>query len=183
MIMGKIPVLKETYLKQIVPALIKELNCKNVQVVPKIEKIVLNSRIDAGLDKAHIEQLVKEMGLISGQKPIVTKAKKSISNFKLRQGMPTGVKVTLRGNRMYDFLYRLINITLPVIRDFRGVSKKMDGSGNLNIGISDHTIFPEIKVETSNRQNVGLDIAIVTTAKDNKEALLLLEKFGMAFRK
>jgi len=181
--MGKIPVLKETYLKQIVPDLIKELGCKNVHVIPKIEKIVLNSRIDAGLDKAHIEQLVKEMGLISGQKPIVTKAKKSISNFKLRQGMPTGVKVTLRGNRMYDFLYRLINIALPVIRDFRGVSKKMDRYGNLNIGISDHTIFPEIKVETSNRQNVGLDIAIVTTAKDNKEALLLLEKLGMAFRK
>ena len=181
--MNKLPVLKEAYLKQIVPALMKELGCKNVHVVPKVEKVVLNSRIDAALDKAHVEQLVKEMGLISGQKPVVTRAKKSISNFKLRQGMPAGVKVTLRGNRMYGFLYRLINITLPVIRDFRGVSKKMDKCGNLNIGISDHTIFPEIKIETSNRQNVGLDIAIVTTTDDNKEALLLLEKLGMAFRK
>lgn len=183
MIMDKMPVLKEVYLKQVVPALIKELECKNVHVVPKVEKVVLNSRIDADLDKAHIEQLVKEMGLIAGQKPLVTKAKKSISNFKLRQGVPAGVKVTLRGNRMYDFLYRLINIALPVIRDFRGVSKKMDKHGNLNIGIADHTIFPEIKVETSNRQNVGLDIAIVTTTNCDKQALLLLEKLGMAFRK
>lgn len=181
--MDKVPVLKEMYLKQVVPALIKELECKNVHVVPKVEKVVLNSRIDADLDKAHIEQLVKEIGLIAGQKPLVTKAKKSISNFKLRQGVPAGVKVTLRGNRMYDFLYRLINIVLPVIRDFRGVSKKMDKHGNLNIGIADHTIFPEIKVETSNRQNVGLDIAIVTTTNCDKQALLLLEKLGMAFRK
>lgn len=181
--MKEIPVLKEFYLKQVVPALMKELDCKNIHVVPKIEKIVLNSRIDADLDKAHIEQLVKEMGLISGQKPLITKSRKSISNFKLRQGVPAGVKVTLRGNRMYDFLYRLINIALPVIRDFRGVSKKMDKHGNLNIGIEDHSIFPEIKIETSNRQNIGLDIAIVTTTNEDKKALLLLEKLGMAFRK
>ena len=181
--MSNMPVLKEFYLKQVVPALMKELGCKNVHVVPGVEKVVLNSRIDADLDKAHIEQLVKEIGLIAGQKPLITKAKKSISNFKLRQGVPAGVKVTLRGARMYDFLYRLINIALPVIRDFRGVSKKMDKRGNLNIGIADHTIFPEIKVETSNRQNIGLDIAIVTTTNEDKKALLLLEKLGMAFRK
>ncbi len=181
--MNKLPVLKEAYLNQVVPGLMKELGCKNVHVVPKIEKVILNSRIDANMDKAHIDQLVKELGLITGQKPLVTKAKKSISNFKLRQGMPAGVKVTLRGKRMYDFLYRLINIALPIIRDFRGVSKRMDKHGNLNIGIVDHTIFPEIKVETSNRQNVGLDIAIVTTTDDDKKALMLLEKLGMAFRK
>ena len=181
--MDKMPVLKEFYLKQVVPALEKDLGCANVHVVPKVEKVVLNSRIDSDLDKARIEQLVKEIGLIAGQKPLITRAKKSISNFKLRQGVPSGVKVTLRGNRMYDFLYRLINVALPVIRDFRGVSKKMDKCGNLNIGIADHTIFPEIKVETSNRQNIGLDIAIVTTADNDKDAALLLEKMGMAFIK
>lgn len=181
--MNRVPALKEFYLQKIVPALMKELGCENVHQVPKIEKVVLNSRIDANLDKTHIEQLVKEMGLIGGQKPLVTRAKKSISNFKLRQGMPAGVKVTLRGNRMYDFLYRLINIALPVIRDFRGISRKMDKYGNLNIGIEDHTIFPEIRIETSNRQNIGLDIAIVTTTSEDKAALLLLEKLGMAFRK
>lgn len=181
--MNKVPVLKEFYLGKVVPALMKELGCENVHQVPRVEKVVLNSRIRSDLDKAHIEQLVKELGLISGQKPLVTKAKKSISNFKLRQGMPAGVKVTLRGNRMYDFLYRLINIALPVIRDFRGVSRKMDKAGNLNIGVEDHTIFPEIRIETSNRQNIGLDIAIVTTTNKDKDALLLLEKLGMAFRK
>ena len=181
--MSTVPVLTEFYLKQVVPALMKESGYKNIHVGPRVEKVVLNSRIDAGLDKAHIEQLVKEIGLIAGQKPLITKAKKSVSNFKLRQGVPAGVKVTLRGARMYDFLYRLINIALPVIRDFRGVSRKMDKHGNLNIGIADHTIFPEIKIETSNRQNIGLDIAIVTTTESDKEALLLLEKLGMAFRK
>ncbi len=181
--MNQIPVLKDLYLNQVVPFLMKGYGFKNIHVVPKIEKVVLNSRIDSSLDKAHIEQLVKEIGLIAGQKPLITKARKSISNFKLREGMPTGVKVTLRGDRMYDFLYRLINVALPVIRDFRGVSKKMDKRGNLNIGISDHTIFPEIKVETSNRQNIGLDVAIVTNANNDKDALLLFEKLGMAFRK
>lgn len=181
--MKQVPVLKEFYLKQVVPSLMKECSFKNIHDVPKVEKIVLNSRIDSGLDKSHIEQLVKEIGLIAGQKPLITKAKKSISNFKLREGMSAGVKVTLRGDRMYDFLYRLINVALPVIRDFRGVAKKMDKQGNLNIGIVDHTIFPEIKIETSNRQNVGLDIAIVTNVSKDSDALLLLEKLGMAFRK
>ena len=181
--MKQAPVLKEFYLKQIVPSLMKEYGFENIHDVPKVEKVVLNSRIDSGLDKAHIEQLVKEIGLIAGQKPLITKAKKSISNFKLREGMSAGVKVTLRGDRMYDFLYRLINVALPVIRDFRGVAKKMDKQGNLNIGIADHTIFPEIKIETSNRQNIGLDIAIVTNVSKDSDALLLLEKLGMAFRK
>lgn len=181
--MEQVPLLKDIYLKQVVPALIKEYGYKNIHVVPQVEKVVLNSRIDASAEKAYIEQLVKEIGAISGQKPLITRAKKSISNFKVRQGMPLGVKVTLRGKRMYDFLYRLINIALPVIRDFRGVSKRMDHHGNLNIGIVDHSIFPEIKIETSNRQNIGMDIAIVTTAHTDKECLSLLEGLGMAFRK
>lgn len=181
--MKAMPVLKEQYLKKVVPELTKSYGYKNIHRVPCVEKVVLNSRINSSADKSAIEQLIKEIGLIAGQKPVTTRAKKSISNFKLRQGMPTGVKVTLRGVRMYEFLYRLINIALPVIRDFRGVSKRMDRSGNLNIGIEDHTIFPEIKVETSNRQNIGLDIAIVTTADTDKEGLSLLEALGMAFRK
>ena len=176
-------VLKDLYEQQVVPALEKELEIKNIHRVPKLEKIVLNSRIDAEADKAHVEQLVKEIGLIAGQKPLLIKAKKSISNFKLRQGMPSGVKATLRGKRMYDFLYRLIHIVLPVIRDFRGVSKRMDKRGNLNIGIEDHSIFPEIKIESSSRQNTGLDIAIVTTTDSDREALLLFQKLGMVFRK
>lgn len=176
-------VLKGLYEQQVVPALEKELDIKNIHRVPKIEKIVLNSRIDGGADKAHVESLIKEIGLIAGQKPLLIKARKSISNFKLRQGMPSGVKATLRGKRMYDFLYRLIHIVLPVIRDFRGVSKRMDKRGNLNIGIEDHLIFPEIKIESSSRQNTGLDIAIVTTADGDREALLLLQKLGMVFRK
>jgi large subunit ribosomal protein L5 len=181
--MKTVPALKDYYFKQVVPILKKQFGYKNIHVVPKVEKVVLNSRINADADKAHVEQLVKEMSLIAGQKPLITKAKKSISNFKLRQGIPTGVKVTLRGNRMYDFLYRLINIALPVIRDFRGVSKKMDRRGNLNVGIMDHTIFPEIKVESSSRQNIGMDIAVVTTARSDKEGLSLLEGLGVVFRK
>lgn len=181
--MKVVPALKEFYFTKIVHDLAKSMGLNNVHTVPFVEKVVLNSRIDANADKSQIEQLVKEIGLIAGQKPLITKAKVSISNFKLRQGVPNGVKVTLRGNRMYDFLYRLINVALPVIRDFRGVSKKMDRAGNLNIGIVDHTIFPEIKIETNNRQNIGLDIAIVTSAKNDKDALVLFEALGMAFRK
>ena len=177
------PRLKEDYKTRVEPLLEKQLGITNINHVPKLEKIVLNSRIDAEADKAHVEQLVKEIGLIAGQKPLLIKAKKSISNFKLRQGMPSGVKATLRGKRMYDFLYRLIHIVLPVIRDFRGVSKRMDKRGNLNIGIEDHSIFPEIKIESSSRQNTGLDIAIVTTTDSDREALLLLQKLGMVFRK
>ena len=180
--MEKVPVLKEHYMKQVVPTLKKEFGYKNIHTVPKVEKVVLNSRISAEAEKAHIEQLQKEIGLIAGQKPFLTRARKSVSNFKLRQGMPNGVKVTLRGARMYDFLYRLFNIALPVIRDFRGVSKRMDKRGNLNLGIADHTIFPEIRIESSNRQNVGLDIAIVTTAQTDKESMRLLEGLGIVFR-
>ncbi len=177
------PVLKEQYLKKVVPELVKRNKYKSLHEVPVLEKIVLNSGINANADKGSIEQLVKDMSLIAGQKPVITRARKSISNFKLRQGVPNGVKITLRGNRMYDFFYRLVSIALPVIRDFRGVAKRLDGAGNLNIGIQDHTIFPEIKIETTNRKNIGLDIAIVTSAKTDKEAVELLELIGMAFRK
>jgi len=174
-------VLKDHYLQQVVPELKKECGFTNIHQVPKLEKIVLNSRIKAEADKAYIEQLVKDMALITGQAPVVIKSKKSIANFKLRQGVPNGVKVTLRGNRMYQFLYRLINIVFPVILDFRGVSSHFDRNGNLTIGIKDHSVFPEIKT-SSNRINIGLDIAIVTTAHDSKDALLLLKKLGMVFR-
>lgn len=177
-----VPFSKELYEKQVVPALMEELHCKNVHCVPKMEKIVLNMRLNAEAEKAHVEQLIKELSLISGQKPLLIRAKKSISNFKLRKGMLIALKVTLRGNRMYEFWERLVHIVLPVIRDFRGVSKRMDKRGNLNIGIEDHSIFPEIKIESNSRKNDGLDIAIVTTAKNPQESLLLYQKLGMVFR-
>jgi large subunit ribosomal protein L5 len=177
-----VPFSKELYEKQVVHALMEELHCKNVHCVPKMEKIVLNMRLNAEAEKAHVEQLIKELSLISGQKPLLIRAKKSISNFKLRKGMLIALKVTLRGNRMYEFWERLVHIVLPVIRDFRGISKRMDKRGNLNIGIEDHSIFPEIKIESNSRKNDGLDIAIVTTAKNPQESLLLYQKLGMVFR-
>lgn len=177
-----VPVTKELYEKQVVPALKKELQCKNVHCVPKMEKIVLNVRLNAETEKAHVEQLIKELSLLSGQKPLLIQSRKNISNFKLRKGMLIALKVTLRGNRMYEFWERLVHIVLPVIRDFRGVSRRMDKRGNLNIGIEDHSIFPEIKIESNSRKNDGLDIAIVTTAKNAHESLLLYQKLGMVFR-
>jgi large subunit ribosomal protein L5 len=175
--------LKAYYFQQVVPELMKVRSYKNIHQVPKLEKIVLNSRINADEDKAYVEQLTKDMGLITGQKAIVRKAKKSVSNFKLRQGMPVGVQVTLRGARMHDFLFRLIHIVLPVVLDFRGVSRRMDKSGNLNIGVTDYSVFPEIKIQSTVRKNRGLDIAIVTSTDQDKEAFLLLEALGVVFRK
>lgn len=160
----------------------KSRGYKNCHEVPTIEKIVLNSSIGTDADKTWITEVQNDIGKIAGQQPVITKARKSISNFKLREGMPIGVKVTLRGDRMYDFLYRLLVVSLPRIRDFRGVSRKLDGSGNYNLGVSDHTIFPEINVE-GNRKNIGLDITIVTTADTDAEALELLTLMGIPFRK
>jgi large subunit ribosomal protein L5 len=181
--MVALPSLKEHYLKTVVPELIRRHGYSNLHEVPTIEKIVLNSGINAAADKATVEQLVKDMSMISGQKPLITRSKKSISNFKLRQGVPNGVKVTLRNRRMYEFFCRFVSIALPVIRDFRGVLKRLDGAGNINIGVQDYTIFPEIKIETTNRRSVGLDVAIVTTARTDREAVDLLELMGMAFKK
>ena len=150
--------------------------------VPKVTKIVLNSGVGSSNDKNVINDIAKDLGLITGQKPIITLSRLSISNFKLREGMPVGVKVTLRGNSMWEFLYRMITVALPLIRDFRGIGKKMDGLGNYTLGIADHTIFPEINVDT-HKHLVGMDISIVTTASNDDEGLELLTLLGMPFRK
>lgn len=177
-----VPELKKIYLEEVVPALMDKLGCSNVHQIPKIEKVVLNSSFGVELDKSGIEELRKDIASLSGQAPILVKAKVSVSNFKLRQGMPVGVKVTLRGNRMWDFLLRLIAIALPNIRDFRGVPPKLDGHGNYTLGINDHSIFPEIKVERQ-RVNTGLDICIVTSAESDSIAVELFKLLGMPFRK
>ncbi len=176
------PYLKKQYLEQIVPALIKSQGYKNVHQAPKIEKVVLNSAFGVEKDKAGIEDLRKDLAALSGQSPVVCKARISVSNFKTRLGMPVGMKVTLRGNLMWDFLLRLIAIALPNIRDFRGVPTRFDGNGNYTLGITDHSIFPEINVERQ-RTNVGLDICIVTSAKTDDEARELLSSLGIPFRK
>ena len=178
----KTPELKKVYQENVVPALMKELGYKNVHQVPKIEKIVLNSSFGAEMDKNGITDLRNDIANLAGQAPVIVKAKISVSNFKLRQGMPVGVKVTLRGNQMWEFLYRMIAISLPNIRDFRGVRSKLDGNGNYSLGITDHSIFPEIKVERQ-RVNTGMDISIVTTAQCDEDAVALLKGLGMPFRK
>jgi len=177
-----IPELKKIYIDEVAPALLKSRGLKNVHQVPKIEKVVLNSSFGAELDKNGIEELRKDMTALSGQAPIVIRAKMSVSNFKLREGMPVGIKVTLRGNVMLDFLLRLIAISLPNIRDFRGVPAKLDGSGNYTLGIIDHSIFPEINVERQ-RTNTGLYISIVTSANNDADGSELLKLLGMPFRK
>jgi large subunit ribosomal protein L5 len=176
--------LKETYTKTIVPALTKEFGYKNIMAVPRLEKICLNMGLGEASGNAKlIDPAVQEMALIAGQKPIVTKAKKSIAAFKLREGMAIGCTVTLRGDRMYEFLDRLVNVSLPRVRDFRGVSaKSFDGRGNYTMGIKDQLIFPEIdynKVEKSK----GMNICITTTAKTDAEGLALLKQLGMPFNK
>ncbi len=176
------PELKKIYLNEVVPALLKSQSYKNVHQVPKIEKVVLNSSFGVELDKNGVEELRKDMTSLSGQAPVVVRAKMSVSNFKLREGMPVGIKVTLRGNVMWEFLLRLIAVALPNIRDFRGVPSKLDGSGNYTLGITDHSIFPEINVERQ-RTNTGLDISIVTSANSDSEGTELLKLLGMPFRK
>jgi large subunit ribosomal protein L5 len=177
-----VPELKKIYLEEVVPALQKNCGFQNLHQVPKIDKVVLNSSFGVELDKNGIEELRKDITALSGQAPIVIKAKMSVSNFKLREGMPVGIKVTLRGNVMWEFLLRLIAIALPNIRDFRGVSSKLDGLGNYTLGIIDHSIFPEINVERQ-RTNTGLDISIVTTAQNDEHGKELLQLLGMPFRK
>ena len=177
-----IPELKKNYLDEVAPALLKSLGLKNVHQVPKIEKVVLNSSFGVELDKNGVIELKKDITALSGQAPIVVLAKMSVSNFKLREGMPVGIKVTLRGNVMWEFLLRLIAISLPNIRDFRGVPSKLDGSGNYTLGITDHSIFPEINVERQ-RTNTGMDISIVTSAQNDAEGAELLKLLGMPFRK
>ena len=175
-------VLKELYDTKIVPALMKEQGYKNVHEAPKIVKVVINSGVGTKHDKQFMDDAARDIGLISGQKPVITKARLSVSNFKLREGMPVGVRVTLRGDNMWNFLYRLINLALPAIRDFRGVSNKLDGHGNYSLGITDHTIFPEISGD-SKHINLGMDITIVTTANTDAEGRELLKLIGVPFRK
>ncbi|GAB1489910.1 50S ribosomal protein L5 [Opitutaceae bacterium] len=177
-----IPVLKKLYNEQVIAELIKSRGYKNTHQVPKITKVTLNTGIDAEADKNQIADIVRDLGAIAGQKPVTSKSKKAISNFKLRQGQVVGAHVTLRGNAMWEFLYRLLAVALPTIRDFRGVSSKLDGQGNYNLGISDFTIFPEITVENV-KKTMGLDITIVTTANTDDEGRELLKQLGMPFRR
>ena len=174
--------LKEVYKKEIVPALTKEFGYTSVMEVPKIEKIVLNMGVgDAIGDSKYLEAAVKELEVIAGQKPVITKAKKSIAGFKLREGNKIGCKVTLRGE-MYIFLEKLVKIALPRVRDFRGISKgSFDGRGNYTLGIKEQLIFPEVEYDSVIKTR-GLDVVIVTTAASNEEALALLKGFGLPFK-
>lgn len=176
--------LETKYIETVAPALFKEQEYKSIMQVPKITKIVINMGIgDATTDPKKLDYAVAELALITGQKPLITKAKKSLAVFKLREGMPIGTKVTLRGKKMYDFFDKLVNVSLPRVRDFRGVSKTaFDGFGNYTLGIKEQIIFPEIDYDKVHRLR-GMDITIVTTAKTNEEAFALLEKMGIPFAK
>ena len=176
--------LKEKYLNEIVPSLKEKHNYKSVMEVKKIEKIVINMGVgDANQNSKLIDAAVADLALISGQKPVITKAKKSIAGFKLREGAPIGCKVTLRGEKMYDFLEKLIRISLPRVKDFRGVSKRsFDGRGNYTLGIKEQLIFSEIEFDNVVKVR-GMDIVIVTTAKTDEEAYDLLNGIGIPFRK
>jgi len=172
--------LREIYEKNIVPELEKEFGYKNAHAVPRISKIVLNMGVgEAAADKKKLDSAVADLTLIAAQKPVVTKARKSIATYRLREGQAIGTKVTLRGKRMYDFLDKLVNVALPRIKDFHGLSKsKFDGHGNYAFGIKEHLIFPEIAVEKL-ESIIGMDIVIATTAKTDDEARALLTKIGL----
>ncbi len=176
--------LRDTYESDIKVAMIKKFGYKNVMQVPKLEKIVINMGVGEARDNAKVlESAVKDLTEIAGQKPVITKAKKSVANFKLREGMPIGCKVTLRGERMYEFADRLINLALPRVRDFRGVSAdSFDGRGNYALGIKEQIIFPEIEYDKVDKVR-GMDVIFVTTAKTDEEARELLRLFGMPFKK
>ena len=176
--------LKEIYVKETTPAFMSKFNYTSVMQVPKFDKIVINVGVgDAVQNSKALDATVEELALITGQKPIVTRAKKSIAGFRLREGMPIGAKVTLRGERMYQFLDKLISVSLPRVRDFRGVSKKsFDGRGNYTLGVKEQLIFPEIDYDKVNKVR-GMDIVIVTTAKTDEESRELLALAGMPFQK
>lgn len=175
------PRLYQRYLENVRPALMEKRKYGNIHQVPKIEKIVLNMGVSASLEKGAVEDAAKDLGLITGRKPVVAKARKSIANFKLRQGQPIACHVTLRREAMYEFFDRLVAAALPRIRDFRGLStRSFDGRGNYSLGVSDQTIFPEVDLDKVKRQQ-GMDITIVTTARTDQEALDLLKMMGMPF--
>lgn len=175
--------LKERYQKEVAPQIAKDFGIKNPMAIPRIEKVVLNMGMGEAIANAKIlDTAADELKAISGQKPVITKAKKSIASFKLRQGMPIGVVVTLRGDRMYEFLDRLMSVALPRVRDFRGVSPKaFDGRGNYTIGIREQLIFPEIDFNKVDKLR-GMNISIVTTARNDEQARALLKAMGMPFR-
>jgi len=178
------PRLKEKYKNEVINSLMEKFQYDNVMEVPRLEKVIINMGVGEARDNPKIlESAVKDLQIIAGQKPVITKAKKSIANFKLREGMSVGTKVTLRGERMYHFLDKLLNIALPRVRDFRGVSPtSFDGRGNYALGIKEQLIFPEIEYDMVDAIR-GLDIVIVTTAKSDEEAKVFLEYMGMPFRK
>jgi len=182
--MGYTPRLKQEYTDRIVSALSEQLNYKNVMMVPKLEKIVISRGVGAAVaDKKLVDQAVEELTTISGQKAIATISKKDVASFKLRKGMPIGAKVTLRGERMYEFLDRLITVALPRVRDFQGIkSTGFDGRGNYNLGVTEQIIFPEMNIDKINRIN-GMDITFVTSAGTDNEAQALLTELGLPFKK
>lgn len=176
--------LKEKYTKEVVPALTEKFNYTSVMQAPKVDKIVINMGVgDAVSNAKNLDKAVEELALISGQKPLITKAKKSIAGFRLREGMPIGAKVTLRGERMYEFLDKLVSVSLPRVRDFHGVSKKsFDGRGNFTLGVKEQLIFPEVDYDLVDKVR-GMDIVVVTTAKTDEESRELLTQLGMPFQK
>ncbi|MEN2769102.1 50S ribosomal protein L5 [Ornithinibacillus xuwenensis] len=176
--------LRQKYQDEIVSSLMNKFNYKSVMEVPAVEKIVINMGVgDAVQNSKALDSAVEELALISGQKPMITRAKKSIAGFRLREGMPIGAKVTLRGERMYEFLQKLIAVSLPRVRDFRGISKKaFDGRGNYTLGVKEQLIFPEINYDKVNKVR-GMDIVIVTTSNTDEEARELLAQLGMPFQK
>ncbi|MFG6120639.1 MULTISPECIES: 50S ribosomal protein L5 [Thalassobacillus] len=176
--------LQNKYNEEVVPSLMEKFNYDSIMEAPRVEKIVVNMGVgDAVQNAKALDTAVEELSLITGQKPMVTRAKKSIAGFRLREGMPIGAKVTLRGERMYEFLQKLIAVSLPRVRDFRGISKKaFDGRGNYTLGVKEQLIFPEINYDKVNKVR-GMDIVVVTTANTDEEARELLAQFGMPFQK
>ncbi|MBQ9892666.1 MAG: 50S ribosomal protein L5 [Bacteroidales bacterium] len=180
---GYVPSMKKQYKEEIVPALMKQFSYTTVMQVPKLVKITVNEGVgDATQDRKMVEEAAAELSIIVGQKAVITSSRKDISNFKLRKGMPIGAKVTLRNVKMYEFLERLIRVALPRIRDFNGISEKMDGQGNYTLGIKEQIIFPEVDIDKNPRIH-GLEITFVTTARTDEEAHALLKEFGLPFKK
>ena len=180
--MAYVPTLKKMYKEQVVPALVKEFNYSSVMQVPVLEKIVINQGLGQAIgDKKILETAIEELTKITGQRAVTTRSKKDISNFKLRKGMPIGARATLRQNKMYEFLERLVAVALPRIRDFKGINDKFDGQGNYTLGITEQIIFPEIDIDKINKI-LGMEITFVTTAKTDEEAYALLKQFGLPFK-
>lgn len=176
------PTLKKQYKEQIVPALMKEFGYSSIMQVPLLEKIVINQGLGQAVgDKKILETAVEELTVITGQRAVITHSKKDISNFKLRKGMPIGARVTLRHNKMYEFLERLVAVALPRIRDFKGINDKFDGRGNYTLGVAEQIIFPEIDIDKISKI-LGMEITFVTSAKTDEEAYALLREFGLPFK-